>query len=336
MKLSKSLIIAVSITVLFAMCGTPAFAASKAPAKVTGVKVTKATNTAISLSWKKAARAKTYEVKYKASGTKKWKTSKTKARKITVKKLKENKKYSFKLRAVNGKKKGKYSKTITQKTFATPGKIEQNSLFASQRTKKNISLSWKAVANAQYYEIDAHVLNGPAFGLQHSIKPSYETVHQTRPNTWYKYRVRGVNTKTGKFPVVHGPWSDYFYTCTTSGDRVIKGSKKSDGTLLYQMSGAKPFCVGEDDSLVPTGYIDKTDEYGPNFVCDTLGCTSVQFPGDYPESKVAGKIIKVGSSFDGVKIASISVEQAFDEDGPSGGYVVALHYENNSTDYFSW
>ena len=53
MKLKKSLIIAVSVTVILAMCGAPAFAATKAPAKVTGVKVTKATNTSISLSWKK-------------------------------------------------------------------------------------------------------------------------------------------------------------------------------------------------------------------------------------------------------------------------------------------
>lgn len=336
MKLTKSLIIVVSVTVTLAMCSVPALAATKAPAKVAGVKVTKATDTAISLSWKKAAGAKIYEVKYKAPRTKKWKTAKTKARKLTLKKLKSNTKYTFKLRALNGKKKGKYSKTITQKTFATPGKIALNSIFASKRTNKSISLSWKAVANAHYYEIDAYALNSPSFGRQQSIKPTYDVIHQTRANTWYKYRIRGVNTKTGKFPVVYGSWSDYFYTCTTTGDRVITGTKKSDGNIAYQMSGALPFRVCEDDCLIPTGYVDLSDEYGANFVADTIECGSVQFPADFISPAVAGKTISVGSTFDGKKIKTISVEQEFDEDGPTGGNVVTLRYEGNFTDYFVW
>ena len=336
MKLKKLLVIAVSVTVILAMCGAPAFAATKAPAKVTGVKVTKATNISISLSWKKAARAKTYEVQYKAAGTAKWKTAKTKARKLTLKNLKPNKKYSFKLRAINGKKKGKYSKTIAQKTFATPGKIKQASIFAGNRTSNNITLKWGAAANANYYEIDAYGLNGPSYGIQQSLTPSFDIVHQTRAYTWYKYRIRAINTKTGKFPSIKGAWSDYYYTCTTSGDRVITGTKNSYGSVDYKMSGTIPFRVCDDDGLIPTGYVDLSDEYGTNFVTDTLICSSVQFPSDFESSSVAGKTIKVGATFNGKKVSAITVEQEFSEDGPTGNSVVFLRYDGSDFDSFIW
>lgn len=336
MRLTKSLIVVVSVTVVLAMCSVPAFGATKAPAKVTGVKVTKAADTNISLSWKKAARAKTYEVNYKASGTTKWKTSKTKTTKLTLKNLKQNTKYSFKLRALNGKKKGKYSKTITQKTYATPGKIDPISIFATKRTKSDISMTWGSAANASYYEIDAFGLNGSTFGIQQSTTTSFEIVHQTRANTWYKYRIRAVNNKTGKFPAIKGAWSDYFYACTTSGDRVLTGTKNSDGTITYEMTGTVPYRVCEDDGLISTGYIDKSDEYGPNYVTDSIKCTSVQFPADFERAEVKGKTITVGTTFNGKKVEAISVEQEINEDGPTGSSVVILRYENNTTDNFVW
>ena len=73
MRRTKLLVILTALAVAMAFSVMPVSAAAKAPAKVKGVKVTKATNTYIELSWKKAARAKKYQVYYKVSGAKKWK-----------------------------------------------------------------------------------------------------------------------------------------------------------------------------------------------------------------------------------------------------------------------
>ena len=57
-KTTRLLVILTAIAVAMTFSVMPVSAAAKAPAKVKGVKVTKATNTYIELSWKKAARAK--------------------------------------------------------------------------------------------------------------------------------------------------------------------------------------------------------------------------------------------------------------------------------------
>lgn len=63
------------------------------------------------LRWKKVKNAKKYQVQYsKSKKFKKAKSKYTKKLKIKIKKLKKKKKYYFRVRAINGKVKGKWSK----------------------------------------------------------------------------------------------------------------------------------------------------------------------------------------------------------------------------------
>ncbi len=95
------------------------FAASgKRPAKVKSVKAVALgdSETSINVSWKKAKHAKKYQV-YRATKKKgKYKrVATTKQLTYTNKNLKDGKKYYYKVRAVNGKKKGKFSKVKSAK-----------------------------------------------------------------------------------------------------------------------------------------------------------------------------------------------------------------------------
>ena len=305
-KTTRLLVILTALAVAMTFSVMPVSAAAKAPAKVKGVKVTKATNTYIELSWKKAARAKKYQVYYKVSSAKKWKSLKTKAKKVTIKKLKASTTYKFKVRALNGKKKGKFSKVVKQKTYATPGKIDVKTIFASKRTKNTIQLTWKGVSNVSWYEIAVYSMAGEELGRHQPKNTTCEMGVGAKPNTWFGFKIRAVNTKTGKNAAVIGPWSKTFYACTLSGDREIVGTKGSDGMIAYKMTGTRPFVIGEDEGLIPDGYFVDSDEYGFYFYSDTLSVDAVEFPSDfeprdspayYDLSNVLGKTFKVGDTY---------------------------------------
>ena len=91
--------------------------ASSAPAEVKKIKAVPESSSSIEVSWKKVKRAKKYEI-YQATKRKgKYKKIKTTKKRIyVVKRLKANKKYYFKVRAVNGKRKGKFSYIVYAKT----------------------------------------------------------------------------------------------------------------------------------------------------------------------------------------------------------------------------
>lgn len=346
-KTTRLLVILTAIAVAMTFSIMPVSAAAKTPAKVSGVKVTKATNVSVSLSWKKAKNAKKYEVYYKASSAKKWSSLKTKAKKATIKKLKANTAYSFKVRGINGKKKGKFSKVVKQKTFATPGQVNSKTIYASKRTRKDIVLTWKKAANASWYTIAAYSLGGDAYTPQQSKETTYDTVHMTKPNSWYAYKIRAVNSKTGKFPAVIGAWSDLFYTCTLTGDREITGTVAEYGTINYTMTGSDPFEIGRDDSLVPTGYYINRDEHNdPIPYTDVLYCDAVKIPADfnpaaastgaYEPSNMAGKTFKVGDTFGSATIKSISFEPEINEDYPTGYIAMYVRLDDNTADVYSW
>lgn len=86
------------------------------PAKVKLSSVKNNAKKAVTVKWQKAAKAKKYEVQY--STTKKFKKPKsifTKKLKCVVKKLKAKKKYYFRVRAINGTKKGSWSNVKSTK-----------------------------------------------------------------------------------------------------------------------------------------------------------------------------------------------------------------------------
>ena len=120
MALAMSLLIMVGAAAVFDT--EISFAAAKKPAKV---KLTSAkrSGTKIILKWKKAKNAKKYQV-YQKIGTGRWTLKKTLKKLTLTVKGTYGKAYSFKVRGVNGKKKGAFSAvkkvTIPKKTSPKP------------------------------------------------------------------------------------------------------------------------------------------------------------------------------------------------------------------------
>lgn len=95
---------------VFAAFSAPTYAASKKPSRVTGVKVTATSGTSLKITWKKTKNAKKYQIYRAAKKSGKYKLIKTTTKtKYVNTKLKTGKKYYYKVRAINGKKKGKFS-----------------------------------------------------------------------------------------------------------------------------------------------------------------------------------------------------------------------------------
>ena len=129
--MSKFMVLLLAFAVVFTYSVMPmnqAYAASaKKPAKVT-IKTAKAASaSSVKVTWKKAKNAKKYEVWYSTKAKKGFKkgASVKGAKKVTatVKKLKPGKKYYFKVRAVNGKKKGAFSKVKAAATMKNASEV---------------------------------------------------------------------------------------------------------------------------------------------------------------------------------------------------------------------
>lgn len=99
-----------------------------APAKVKGVVSSKVGKKSVTLRWSKAKNAKYYQIykvtrTYKSGGKTKYKYKKvgnTKKRTYKIKGLRPGKAYKFRIRAVNGTKKGKMSKIEKVRTKVSP------------------------------------------------------------------------------------------------------------------------------------------------------------------------------------------------------------------------
>lgn len=143
------------VTFVFSVClilGTMAPASAAALKKVSGLKAD-ATPIAVTLTWRKAAGAKGYEIQQKSG--KKWKKvatiKKQKTTTYTVKKLKNGTTYQFRVYAVNGKKKSKAT-TVKVKT----GVQKITGVTAVSTGLKSAKLTW-AKGNVTGYEIQRKV-----------------------------------------------------------------------------------------------------------------------------------------------------------------------------------
>ena len=168
---------------------------AKKPSKVTGLKVTGTSATTVSLKWKKAKHAKKYVV-YKASGNNgKYRKVKTvKKARYTAKKLTTNTTYHFKVRAVNGKKKGKLSGAVS----ATP-KLKKPSLKVQDLGEGNRLTVKKKISGASgyIYERDGKVVK--------EKKGSVFTDKTAEVGKQYTYRVAAYRTVNGKR--IQSSWS---------------------------------------------------------------------------------------------------------------------------------
>ena len=345
MKIKKLLAILLVMLLAVSMMGA---SSSKTPAKVSGVKAITATDSAIGISWKSAKNAKKYEVKYKVSSAKSWKSVTTTSKKATIKSLKQNTKYQFKVRGVNGSKKGSYSTTITQQTYIKPAQVNSKSIFALERSRGQIKIQWAAAKNASTFEVATTRLNSGYTDYQYCEYENYKpTTHYTAstssPNTWYQFKVRSVYNKTGRFEVVRSAWSAPVYYCTTSGGRVITGTK--DGKeVRYNMNDT--FVVGVDDALVPFGVYEISSYPENYFVNDYMLVNGVTFPSNFSdisedcdviEENLDGKTYTVGGTFEGQTIQNIIVKPSVsDEYGATGNNSVSFVLSNSYAPTVSW
>lgn len=149
----------------FSVSTAPAYAASRKPAQVKGLKAAAVSSSSIRITWKKAKRAKKYQV-YRATKKKgKYKKIATvKKRSYVNKKLSAGKRYYYKVRAVNGKKKGKFSivksaKTPAQSVVITP----------TEQTEKKVSFN--CTVNGQYFDTSTRhfIINKTGFNAGKAI-----------------------------------------------------------------------------------------------------------------------------------------------------------------------
>lgn len=191
----------------------------------------------VTVQWKKAKYAKKYQVKYKQTGTKTWKYKTTKNRKLKIidlnkpsNNLKPNTKYSVRVRALRGSRKGSWSKTIKFKTnpivHAKPAKVTGvavaerydpvvNPAMSTSYTDycAPVKIEWNASRNAQKYELA--FTNGKTdwrymttTGTSLVVKDFENADNNLRVYAKYSFKVRAINGNTV------GDWSDEITTYT--------------------------------------------------------------------------------------------------------------------------
>ncbi len=160
-KRTIALMLAVVFTLVtvFSVASVPAFAATKAPSKVTKVKAAARSNHTIRVTWGKAKNAKKYLV-YRAAA------KKGKYKKITATartyyndaNLKKGTKYFYKVRAVNGKKMGAFSDI---KYTSTKDSEEYD--VTVDKAAKTVTIS--ATLNRKYFDESTRHLMIDRFGF---------------------------------------------------------------------------------------------------------------------------------------------------------------------------
>ncbi len=161
--------------------------------KVSGLKASSVTETSVKLSWTKKSGATGYTI-YKSTDGKKWTkvgTAKSSATSYTVKGLVFGTSYKFKVIA-NTKTTTSEDAIVSAKTSA--GKVA--GLKATSANRSSVTLSWTAKTGAKSYEVQ-YSKDGKTWTTVKATKNSATVTGLTR-NTSYKFRVRAVNSTSGK------------------------------------------------------------------------------------------------------------------------------------------
>ena len=196
-KKSFALFLAAAILVAFMpFAGGIGFAnAASKPAKVKGFTGTK-TNQMVDLKWSKARGAKKYQV-YMKMGKGKWKLKKTlkaSKRKIKINGLKWNKKYYFKVRAVNGKRKGKFSRICwakigSKKTLAnylTTAKMDTlaEEMLDAVNSDETICEGCRTTVSGNHFTYKLYLISDydgiPTATLESALKKSFSTTSKKK------------------------------------------------------------------------------------------------------------------------------------------------------------
>lgn len=153
---------------------------------------TKVYTNSIQVSWDKVSGAKEYVVYRKAPGDSKW-TKLTTTTKLSYKdtNVKNNKTYSYRVKAVNGKTVSSY-KTVKCFFLATP------KLSSVKNTSAGVKLTWKKVTGAEGYKIYRKTGSGD-FKLIATTKKTTYTDDTTKAGTVYTYTVKSYKDKTSSY-----------------------------------------------------------------------------------------------------------------------------------------
>lgn len=156
---------------------------------------TKIYTNSIKLSWNKVGSAKEYVVYRKASGESKW-TKLTTTTKLSYKdpNVKNNKTYSYRVKAVNGKLVSSYD-TVKQLFLSTP------TLSSVKNINEGVKLTWKKVSGAEGYKIYRKTGSGDfkLIATTTNNKKFTYTDKTTKAGTVYTYTVKAYNGNTNSY-----------------------------------------------------------------------------------------------------------------------------------------
>lgn len=217
------------LTAMFAvmMCvtlATPVMAEAatiKKPTKVTSVQKSTVKYNTIKVTYKKAARAKGYQVQYSTkSSMKSAKTTKTTKTFATIKSLKANTTYYIRVRAYNTSSKrktqyGAWSSKIKIKTeVAKPGTV---TLHGCSYGCTSIAPNYSKASGAKGYQIQYSTKSNMKSAKTVKSAKTSATVKNLKANTTYYIRVRAYN-KMNSGKTQYGAWSKSFKIKTMNHD----------------------------------------------------------------------------------------------------------------------
>ncbi len=172
------------------------------PDKVKELKISSVKSSSLKLTWAKANKAKEYEI-YISTDGKKWKKkASTKKTAYTVKSLKANKKYYFKVRAVNESGKGSFSSKKSKTTLLSAPEI---SLSAGNNS---VTVSWDKVSGAKgyavYYSTNKEMMGSKKVTVTGSKKTKVK-ISSLKDKKKYYIRVKAYKTSDGE--KIYGQYS---------------------------------------------------------------------------------------------------------------------------------
>lgn len=219
-----------------------AFAAAK-PSKVSLTSAALISKNNVRITWKKVSHAKKYEVYQKAGGGS-FKRARTTTRKSASFKIASGTTVKYKVRAVNGSKKGSFSAAKTVKSIASNAVKP----VVASKTATSITLKWTKIRNASGYKIYksdgsdytySGVASGTAFkvtgldlGTSYTLKVMPYIISGKKSFSGTSGTVRATTNQAAFFMDLVKPyqtsgwWGDY-----TSGSFTMNGVNYSHGFI---------------------------------------------------------------------------------------------------------
>ena len=206
------------------------------PTEVKNLKANAQSDTTITLSWDKVARASGYRVYVYNDATKKYEyKAQTIANSIKIASLAQAKIYKIRVRAYktsnNKNYYGAYSTVIT--TVTKPSKV--TGLHTESNTTSSIELRWNRISGATGYRVYMYNSSTKSYDYKGQVTDNQFTVNELKLATGYYFKVRAFitfnNTK------YYGSYSDILDTATqpnrVTGLKVVGNTTESSITIEW-------------------------------------------------------------------------------------------------------